>query len=104
MEMKQKIEQMMERLLTEIRTNKAKKDANNKKVEVLPDTLTSWVDIHQARPESNLEERKAKINIHQDKTEAAIHSILSELDVTIKHRVEDVLLCINLKRQASRRN
>jgi hypothetical protein len=33
--MKQTIEQMMERLLAEIRTNKAKIKANNKKGEVL---------------------------------------------------------------------
>lgn len=98
------MEQMTECLLAEIRTNKAKREADNKKVEVLQGILGAWLDIHQARPESNQEETKAKVNIHEEKMEATIHSILYELDATIKHQVEDVLLCIDLKTQASRRN
>jgi hypothetical protein len=94
----------MECLLAEIRTNKAKIEANNKKVEVLRGILSTWMDIHQARPESSQEETKPKMNIHQEKMEAEIHSILYELDVTIKHWVEDVLSCIDLKTRASGRN
>jgi hypothetical protein len=62
------------------------------------------MDIHQARPESTQEETKAKMNIHQEKMEAAIHSTQSELDEAIKHWMEDILLYIDLKTQVSARN
>jgi hypothetical protein len=42
---------------------------------------------------------KAKMDIHQAKMEAAIHSIRSELEETIKHQVEDVLSCVDQKTQ-----
>jgi hypothetical protein len=51
------------------------------------------MDIHQARTVSTQEEMKAKMDINQEKMEAAIHSIQSQ--ETIKHWVEDVLLCAN---------
>ena len=35
-------------------------------------------------------EMKTKMDMHQQKMETAIHSIRSELEETIKHRVEDV--------------
>jgi hypothetical protein len=38
------------------------------------------------------EEKKARMDIHQEKMEAAIHFIRSELEETIKHRVDDILL------------
>jgi hypothetical protein len=47
--------------------------------------------IHQARTVSTQVEIKAKVDIHQEKMEAAIHSIPFELEETIKHRVKDVL-------------
>jgi uncharacterized membrane-anchored protein YjiN (DUF445 family) len=74
-------------------------DANNEKSEVLQGTLVSWMDVHQARTMSTKEEIKAKVDIQQEKMEAAIHSIWSELGETIKHWVEDVLSCVDQKIQ-----
>jgi hypothetical protein len=37
---------------------------------------------------------KAKMDIPQEKMQAAIHSIRSELQEAIKHRMEDVLTCV----------
>jgi hypothetical protein len=34
---------------------------------------------------------KAKMDIHQEKMEATMHSIRSKLEETIEHRVDDVL-------------
>jgi hypothetical protein len=48
------------------------------------------------------QELKAKMDTHKEKTEAAIHSIRSGLEETIKHRVEDVLLCVNQEMQVLR--
>jgi hypothetical protein len=73
--MKQMMQQMIEHLLAEIRTNKAKMDANqerteakieanNEKFEVLRGTLVSWMDIDQARTVSIQEDMKAKMDIH----------------------------------------
>jgi hypothetical protein len=39
------------------------------------------------------------MELHQEKMEATIHSIWSKLEETIKHWVEDVLLCVNQKSQ-----
>jgi hypothetical protein len=39
------------------------------------------------------------MDIHQEKMKAAIHSIRSELDETIKYRVEEVLSYVNQKTQ-----
>jgi uncharacterized protein YtpQ (UPF0354 family) len=55
------------------------------------------MDVQETRTESTQEEMKTKMNIHQEKMEAAIHSIWSELEETIQHRVEDVLLCVEQK-------
>jgi hypothetical protein len=52
---------------------------------------------------STQEEMKAKMDIHQEKMEAAIHSIRSELEETIKHSVEDVLLCVDQETQSLRK-
>jgi hypothetical protein len=60
---------------------------------VLRGILISWTDIHHARPTSTQEEMKAKMDTHQKKMGAAIYSTWSELKETIKHRVEDVVLC-----------
>jgi pyrimidine operon attenuation protein/uracil phosphoribosyltransferase len=57
------------------------------------------MDLHEARTMSTQEEMKAKVGICQEKMEATIHSIWSELEERIKHWVEDVLLCINQKMQ-----
>jgi hypothetical protein len=65
--------------------------ANSDEFEVLWGTLVSHMNIHQARTESTLEEMKSKMDIHQEKMEAAIHAIQSELEETIKHRMEDIL-------------
>jgi hypothetical protein len=37
-----------------------------------------------------------------EETDAAIHSIQSELDETIKHRLEDVLACVDQRMQGGR--
>jgi transcriptional regulator NrdR family protein len=42
---------------------------------------------------------KAKVDIHQEKMEATVHSIQSKLEETIKHWVEDVLSCVDQKTQ-----
>jgi hypothetical protein len=55
-------------------------DANNDKFAVLWGTLISRMDIHQ------------------EKMEVAIHSIWSKIEI-IKHRVEDVLSCVDQKTQ-----
>jgi flagellar biosynthesis chaperone FliJ len=57
------------------------------------------MDIHQARTESTQEEMKAKMDIHQEKMEAAINSIRTELEETIKHQVEDILSYVDQKSQ-----
>jgi hypothetical protein len=77
----------------------ARIDANNEKFDVLRGTLVSLMDIHQARTLSNQEDMEAKMDIYQEKIEAAIHFIRSELEETIKHSAEDVLLCVDQKTQ-----
>jgi hypothetical protein len=57
------------------------------------------MDIHQARTVSSQEELKAKMDIHQEKMEAATQSNRSKLEETIKHRVEDDLSCVDQKKQ-----
>jgi hypothetical protein len=42
---------------------------------------------------------KTKMDIHQEKMEASIHSIRTELEETVKHRVDDVLSCVDQKTQ-----
>jgi hypothetical protein len=86
-----------------LREMKGKIKPNNEKFEVLRGTLVSWMDIHQARTESTQEEMKAKIDIRQKKMEAAIHSIWSGLEETIKCRVEDALSCVGRKTQGHRK-
>jgi hypothetical protein len=76
----------------------ARIDMNNEKLEVLRDSLVSWLDIHQARTMSTREMR-AKMAIHQEKMEATIHSIQSKLDEIIKHQVEDVPSYVDQKTQ-----
>jgi hypothetical protein len=48
-------------------------------------------------------EMKANMDIHQEKMETAMHSIRSELEETIKYRVEDVLSCVDQKTQCLRK-
>jgi hypothetical protein len=72
---------------------KAEIRANNEKFEVFHDTLAFWMNIHQVRTESTQEQIKAKMDIHQEKMEVAIHCIQ-----TIKQRVEDVLSCVDQKK------
>jgi predicted nuclease with TOPRIM domain len=71
-------------------------DANLK--EMKRDIKTS-----QAKEGTNLremkEEKKAEMDIHQEKMEVAIHFIWSELEETIKHRVDDILSCGDQKMQ-----
>jgi hypothetical protein len=107
------MEQMMERLLAEIRTNleemrvcqellkeetlakidanqkkmKTRINVNNEKFEVLRGNLVSRMDIHPARRVLTQEETKVRMDTHQEKVKATIHSIRSDLEETIKHRV-----------------
>jgi hypothetical protein len=53
--------------------------------------------------ESTQEEMKAKVDIHQEKGEATIPSIQSELEGTVEHRAEDILLCVYKKTQGLRK-
>jgi hypothetical protein len=102
------MEQMTECLLAEIRTNQAKMDANqekmeakievnNEKFEVIQGALVSRMDIHQARTMSIQEEMKANMDIHQEKMEAAIHSIRSKFK-TFKNGWK-TSCCVNQKMQ-----
>jgi hypothetical protein len=52
----------------------------------------SQMDICQARTVSTQEEVESKMDIHQERLEAAVHSILS-----VKHGVEDDLSCVDQK-------
>jgi hypothetical protein len=52
---------------------------------------------------STQEEIKAKTGIYEEKMEAAVQFIRSELEETIKRRVEDVLSCIDQKTQGLRK-
>jgi hypothetical protein len=67
---------------------------NNEKFEVIRDTLISRVVICQARTVCTQAEMKAKMDVLQEKMEAAIHSIWSKLEETMKRGVEDILLCV----------
>lgn len=66
-------------------------------------TLVSQMDIHQSETEATQEEMKAKMNTNQEKMKAsfssgqeemkvAISCIRAELEETMKHRVEGVLM------------
>jgi hypothetical protein len=61
------------------------------------------MDINQDTTESTQEEMKAKMDIHQVKMEAAIHSIRSEFEETMKHWGEVVLACVDQRTQALRK-
>jgi hypothetical protein len=115
------MEQMMARLLAEMKSNQAKmvtslkeirvgqefvKEeilakaetrayANNEKFEDLGDTPIFRVDIHQARI------ARSRRNESQDGH--TVHSIRSELKETVKHWVEDVLSCVDQKLQRLRK-
>jgi hypothetical protein len=80
----------------------ANTDANNEKFEVLRGTLVSRLDIYQATIDFTQEKIKVKTDIHEEKMEAAIHFIWSEFE-TIKHRVEDVLSCVDQKMKGLRK-
>jgi hypothetical protein len=50
-----------------------------------------------AKMEANQETMDAKIDADQEKLGAAVYSIRSELEETVKHWVEDFLLCVDQK-------
>lgn len=52
------------------------------------------MDIHQARTRVH-SKRNYKLDIHQEKLEASVHSVWPKLKETIKHQMEDVLSCVN---------
>jgi hypothetical protein len=71
-----KMEQVMERLLAEIRTNQAKADVNLKELEeemragqqLLKDEMLAKIETYQRRMEINHEKRDAKIDANQEMT------------------------------------
>jgi hypothetical protein len=63
----------------------AKIDENNEKFEVPESTIVFQMDMHQ------------------EKMEATLHSIPSEQEETITHRVEDVLSYVDQKTQSVRK-
>jgi hypothetical protein len=91
---------MMVKMKTEIKKKKNAGKAGSQdrsqdgllklEAEVLRSTLVSRMDIHQTRIEFTQEETKVKMDIYQEKKEAAIHTIRCELDETVKNWVEDV--------------
>jgi predicted nucleic acid-binding Zn-ribbon protein len=107
---KAKVDANLKMLEAEMETNQEKMTAMLKaKIEAKTDShhgrmrsfeiLFSWMDTHQARTESTQEEMRTKMDMHQKKMEAAIHSLQSKLKETIKHLVEDVLSCVDQKAQ-----
>jgi predicted nuclease with TOPRIM domain len=85
---------MMEHLL-------AKMDANQAEMKAMQHKMgTNETKADTDRKEiKNIETNQAKMDIHQEKMEATIHSIWPALEETNRHRVEDVLLCVNQKTQ-----
>jgi hypothetical protein len=76
----------LRKMKDEMRTNQEKIDSNqekmearmnasNEKFEVLPGTVVSWMDIHQARTMSTQLDMTTEMAIHQENMEAAIHSV-----------------------------
>jgi hypothetical protein len=45
--------------------------------------------------DANQETIDAKIDVNQEKMEAAMHSVWSELEEAIRHWVEDILSCVH---------
>jgi hypothetical protein len=57
----------------------------------IQNTLVSRMDTHQARTLTAQAEMKAVMDVCKERVKGAIRSIRSELEETIKHRVEDVV-------------
>jgi hypothetical protein len=71
--------------------------ANNEMFEAIQSTFISRIDFHQARTLTAQEEMKATRGVGKERMETAINSVRSELEETIKHRLEDVLSCVEQK-------
>jgi hypothetical protein len=91
-------QQMMEILLAmreDMKTNQEKADSIHKEM---------IAKMNQKRMEANRKtgrkEMKQEIGASQEKMEVAIHSIRSELDETIQHRIENVMTQVNYKTQS----
>jgi hypothetical protein len=76
--------------------------ASNEKCEYLRGTHVSRMGVLKTRTEYTQNRMKTKMDIHQGKMEAAIHSIRPVLEETIKHRVED-MSCVDQNRQGLRK-
>jgi hypothetical protein len=113
------MEQMVERLVAaigKIDTNQAKTDASlgEMKAEMRTDQeemvarLEAMMQNNQEKMEARIDEKFevlrgtliSLMDIHQEKMEATIQSIWSELEEVIKHRVEDVLSCVDQRTQS----
>lgn len=81
----------MDSFQEEMKTTQDKLEANQEKMEPSQEmkskmgAFISWMDIRQARTKSSHDEMEVKMNICQEKMEAEIHSIQTELEKTIKH-------------------
>jgi hypothetical protein len=76
-------------------------------------SLVSPIEANQAKTDLNLKEKKEEINSGQaemssivsaiaENMGASIHFIQTELEETIRHRMEDVLSCVDEKKQGLR--
>jgi hypothetical protein len=64
---------------------------SHEEMEALTGSLASQMDVNQEKTEACHKQMKAR----QEKVEATIHFIQSELKETIKHQVENVLACVD---------
>jgi hypothetical protein len=56
------------------------------------------LESNQATTDVNVKGMKAKMDVHEEKMEAAIHFTWVELEI-VKYRVEDILSCVHQKTQ-----
>jgi hypothetical protein len=76
--MKAEVEIQQEEMTARLEAKpKVKMDSHHKKFKVLRGILISQMDIPQARTEPTQEKMKSKMDIHQEKMEATVHSIRS---------------------------
>jgi hypothetical protein len=86
---------MIERLLVKMGANQEKMDIRMADLKAQIGCLTSHIDVNQEKLGAYHREMKAR----QEKTEAAVHSIRSELLETVIHQVENSLACVNQRTQ-----
>jgi hypothetical protein len=115
---KMETEQMMAHLLAEVRSGKEHMkemmDANQAKADANLKEMLARMDANRkddqeemkdllARLECKIKANQAKTDVKQKEMREVIHSIRSELEETIQHRMEDALLCVDQKTQGLRK-